>query len=55
MNDSNETIKWQEREALERFRLISPLLDPEIDNSKRIQMRNDIAAQKNFNKNPVQV
>ena len=45
MNDSNETIKWQEREALERFRLISPLLDPEMDNSRRIQMRKNIAAQ----------
>ncbi|MBE5833979.1 MAG: transposase family protein [Butyrivibrio sp.] len=45
MNDSIETTKWQEREALERFRLISPLLDPEMDNSKRIQMRNNIAAQ----------
>lgn len=43
--ENSETIKWQEREALERFRLISPLLDPEMDNSKKIQMRNNIAAQ----------
>ena len=43
--ENNKTIKWQEREALERFRLISPLLDPEMDNSKKIQMRNKIAAQ----------
>ena len=43
--ETNDTIKWREREALERFRLISPLLDPELDNSKKIQMRNTIAAQ----------
>ncbi len=43
--DNSETIKWQEREALESFRLISPLLDPEMDNSKKIQIRNNIAAQ----------
>ncbi len=43
--DNNETLKWQEREAFERFRLISPLLDPEMDNSKRIQMRENIAAE----------
>ena len=43
--ENNENIKWQEREALERFRLISPLLDPEMDNSKKIQMRNKIAVQ----------
>lgn len=43
--ENNKTTKWQEREALERFRLISPLLDPEMDNSKKIQMRNKIAAQ----------
>ena len=44
---SDETIKWQEREALDRFRMISPLLDPEMDNSKRIQLRESIAAQNN--------
>ena len=43
MKTNEETIKWQEREALDRFRMISPLLDPEMDNSKRIQLRESIA------------
>lgn len=43
METNNETTKWQEREALERFRMISPLIDPDIDNPKRIQLRKAIA------------
>lgn len=43
LTKTNEPEKWQDREALERFRLISPLLDPDIDNSKRVSMRNSIA------------
>ena len=47
MKSHDEIMKWQEREALDRFRMISPLLDPEMDNSKRIQLRESIAAQNN--------
>ena len=43
MKSHDEIMKWQEREALDRFRMISPLLDPEMDNSKRIQLRESIA------------
>ena len=34
---------WQDEEALRRYTLIAPLLDPDIDNGKRITLRNKIA------------
>ena len=34
---TNETIKWQEEQALRRYQLIAPLLDESLDNAKRIQ------------------
>lgn len=34
---------WQEQQALERYKLIAPLLDDSIDPAKRSQMRNEIA------------
>ena len=34
---------WQDEEALCRYTLIAPLLDPDIDNGKRIALRNKIA------------
>ena len=30
---------WQDEEALRRYTLIAPLLDPDIDNGKRISLR----------------
>ncbi len=39
-----ETTDWQDAAALERFQMISPLLDPEMDNAKRIQLRGEIAS-----------
>ena len=42
---TNETIKWQEEQALQRYQLIAPLLDESLDNAKRIQMREAIAEQ----------
>ena len=38
-----ETTNWQDDAALGRFQMISPLLDPEMDNAKRIQLRQRIA------------
>ena len=38
-----ETTSWQDAAALERYQMISPLLDPEMDNAKRIQLRQRIA------------
>ena len=29
---TNETIKWQEEQALRRYQLIAPLLDESLDN-----------------------
>ncbi|MBB5266417.1 hypothetical protein HNP82_003574 [Catenibacillus scindens] len=40
---TNETIKWQEEQALQRYQLIAPLLDGSLDNAKRIQLRETIA------------
>ena len=34
---------WQDQQALERYKLIAPLLDESIDPAKRSQMRNEIA------------
>ena len=42
---TNETIKWQEEQALRRYQLIAPLLDESLDNAKRIQLRETISGQ----------
>ena len=42
---TNETIKWQEEQALRRYQLIAPLLDESLDNAKRIRMREAVAEQ----------
>ena len=39
-----ETTSWQDAAALERYQMISPLLDPDLDDAKRIQLRRDIAS-----------
>ena len=40
---TDNTKKWQEDAALERFRLIAPLLDETIDPAKRLMLRKEIA------------
>ena len=42
---TNETIKWQDELALQRYQLIAPLLDESLDNAKRIQLREEAAEQ----------
>ena len=37
------TTKWQHDTALERFQMISPFLDEELDKSKRIELRAKIS------------
>ncbi len=37
------STQWREEEAVSRFSLISPLLDEDLDDAKRIQIRSDIA------------
>ena len=41
--ESKEVRKWREEEALERYRMILPLLDSEIDTAKRCMLREQIA------------
>ena len=41
---SKEVKKWQDEAALKRYQMIAPLLDPDIDDAKRRQMREEIAA-----------
>ena len=43
MNTTENTKKWQENEALRRFRLISPILDESLDPAKRLKIRKEIA------------
>ena len=40
--------QWQEQEALRCFQLISPLLQPNLDDAKRIQLRKKIAKENNI-------
>ena len=42
MIDKNSK-KWQDDQALERYRIITPLLDPEIDTKKRNALRQQIS------------
>jgi hypothetical protein len=43
MNSTNESEKWQDEIALQRFQMISPLLDERLDPHKRQQLRETIA------------
>lgn len=42
---SSKTNNWQEDEALRRCQLIAPLLDPELDPAKKVQIRERLAEQ----------
>ena len=42
------TKQWQEEQALQRFQIISPLLDETLDTAKRIQLREQLAKQYNI-------
>lgn len=43
-----ETANWRDETALNRFQMISPLLDMDLDNAKRIQLRHQIAKNNNI-------
>ncbi|MCM1225035.1 MAG: DDE-type integrase/transposase/recombinase [Lachnospiraceae bacterium] len=45
-----EAKNWQDEEALKRYRLIAPLLDPELDEGKRRQMREETARREGISK-----
>lgn len=48
-----EIRKWQDEQALRRYRIIAPLLDPDIDAAKRRQMREDIAEKEGISKRTI--
>ena len=41
--ESKEVRNWQDKEALKRLEMITPLMDPDMDDAKRCQMREEIA------------
>ena len=51
--ESKEVKKWQNEQALKRYRMIAPLLDPDIDNAKRCQMREEIAEKEGVSKRTI--
>ena len=47
---SKEVKKWQDEEALKRYQMIAPLLDENLDEAKRRQHREEIAARYEISK-----
>ena len=45
-----EVKKWQDEEALRRYQMIAPLLDEDLDEAKRRQLREEIAAKYGISK-----
>lgn len=48
--ESKEIRRWQTDQALKRYQMISPLLDPDIDEAKRRQLREEIAEKEGISK-----
>ena len=42
-NEEHAAKQWQENQALERFQMISPLLDESLDMAKRVRLRESIS------------
>ena len=51
--EAKETTTWRDDTALDRFRLISPLLDPALDRDRKIKLRKDIALQNNLSEKTI--
>lgn len=47
---SKEVHKWQNEQALKRYQMIAPLLNPDLDEGKRRQMREEIAQKEGISK-----
>lgn len=47
---SKEVKKWQDEEALRCYQMIAPLLDEGLDEAKRRQLREEIAARYEISK-----
>lgn len=49
MNTNQMTTRqWQDQEALRRFQLIAPLMQPDLDDAKRLMLRRSIAEENNI-------
>ena len=48
-----EIRKWRNDEALNRYTIIAPLLDPDIDNARRCQLREQIAEKEGMSKRTI--
>ena len=51
--ESKETKKWRTEQALKRYSIILPLLDPDIDDGKRSQLRDQIAEREGISKRTI--
>lgn len=51
--ESKEIRKWQTEQALKRYQMIAPLLDPDIDDAKRCQLREEIAKREGISKRTI--
>ena len=51
--EGKEVRKWQNEQALRRYKLIAPLLDPDIDDAKRCQLREEIADREGISKRTI--
>ncbi len=51
--ENKEVKNWQNEQALRRYQLISPLLDPDMDEAKRSMMREEIAEKAGISKRTV--
>lgn len=50
---TKEIRNWQDEEALKRFQMISPLLDENLDDGKRSQLRDEIAERNGLSKRSI--
>ena len=48
--EKKEVRKWQDEEALRRYRMIAALLDPDLDEGKKQQMREETAEKNGVSK-----
>ena len=51
--ESKETKRWRTDQALRRYSMIMPLLDPDIDDGKRSQLRDQIAEREGISKRTI--
>ncbi len=51
--EKKEVKKWQDEEALRRYRMIAPLLDADMDEGKRQQLREEAAEKNGISKRTV--